>query len=237
MAVLLVQPRPARRLCTARSGCSASRLRGLHLLLDPPLGHGRLHSSAAALWLIGMRVESGVQRRRWCSRTRAPSSPAPSTPGWARKLALGISNVSMVVGSFFGLVLGGLLALGRGGGSSSSSHRSRSGSSRPSWSCRSLPREARRTADRDGSTGGATSRSRPASILLMVDITYRIQPYGARTWGGRRRSCSGGLLGGLALPRESSASSKCTPTSRCSTSTSSASGPSRPGTSPPCSRR
>ena len=67
-----------------------------------------LHGSDAALWLILMRVGQGVGGAMVFANSSAILTDA--FPHDERGLALGINSVSMVVGSFFGLVLGGLLA-------------------------------------------------------------------------------------------------------------------------------
>src|SRR6201986_1363257 len=67
-----------------------------------------LHGGAGALWLIGMRVGQGVGAAMVFANSSAILTDA--FPHDERGLALGINSVSMVVGSFFGLVLGGLLA-------------------------------------------------------------------------------------------------------------------------------
>ncbi|HKD94119.1 MAG TPA: MFS transporter, partial [Gaiellaceae bacterium] len=67
-----------------------------------------LHGGAGALWLIGMRVGQGVGAAMVFANSSAILTDA--FPHDERGLALGINSVAMVVGSFFGLVLGGLLA-------------------------------------------------------------------------------------------------------------------------------
>src|SRR3954452_12268487 len=67
-----------------------------------------LHGGAGALWLILMRVGQGVGGAMVFANSSAILTDA--FPPDERGLALGINSVSLVAGSFFGLVLGGLLA-------------------------------------------------------------------------------------------------------------------------------
>src|SRR6059058_674297 len=67
-----------------------------------------MHGSAAAIWLILMRVGQGVGGALLFANSTAILTDA--FPHDERGLALGINSVSIVVGSFFGLVLGGVLA-------------------------------------------------------------------------------------------------------------------------------
>src|SRR5690349_22617592 len=67
-----------------------------------------MHGGAGALWLILMRVGQGVGGALLFANSSAILTDA--FPHDERGLALGINSVSMVVGSFLGLVLGGVLA-------------------------------------------------------------------------------------------------------------------------------
>ena len=67
-----------------------------------------LHGGDGALWLILMRVGQGVGAAMVFANSSAILTDA--FPHDERGLALGINSVAMVVGSFFGLVLGGILA-------------------------------------------------------------------------------------------------------------------------------
>ncbi|HZS30642.1 MAG TPA: MFS transporter, partial [Gaiellaceae bacterium] len=67
-----------------------------------------LHGGAGALWLILMRVGQGVGGALVFANSSAILTDA--FPPDERGLALGINSVSMVAGSFLGLVLGGILA-------------------------------------------------------------------------------------------------------------------------------
>src|SRR5207253_6489065 len=67
-----------------------------------------MHGGAAALWLILMRVGQGVGGALIFANSSAILTDA--FPHDERGLALGINSLSMVAGSFLGLVLGGVLA-------------------------------------------------------------------------------------------------------------------------------
>src|SRR4029078_2629435 len=67
-----------------------------------------LHGGAGALWLILMRVGQGVGGALVFANSSAILTDA--FPHDERGLALGINSVSIVAGSFLGLVLGGVLA-------------------------------------------------------------------------------------------------------------------------------
>src|SRR5207302_761270 len=67
-----------------------------------------MHGGAGALWLILMRVGQGVGGALIFANSSAILTDA--FPANERGLALGINSVSLVVGSFLGLVLGGVLA-------------------------------------------------------------------------------------------------------------------------------
>src|SRR5215475_4935474 len=67
-----------------------------------------MHGSAGALWLIVMRIGQGVGGALVFANSSAILTDA--FPPDERGLALGINSVAMVVGSFLGLVIGGLLA-------------------------------------------------------------------------------------------------------------------------------
>ena len=74
-------------------------------LLDPALGRRGCSGSAAAIWLILMRVGRG-SAARCCSPTRR-AILTDAFPSDQRGLALGINSVAAIAGSFIGLVLGG----------------------------------------------------------------------------------------------------------------------------------
>src|SRR5579862_3225488 len=67
-----------------------------------------MHGSAGALWMIVMRLGQGVGGALVFANSSAILTDA--FPANERGLALGINSISMVAGSFLGLVLGGVLA-------------------------------------------------------------------------------------------------------------------------------
>src|SRR3954462_4246970 len=134
-----------------------------------------MHGSAAALWLIVMRVGQGVGGALLFANANAILTDA--FPAHQRGLALGVNSIAAIAGAFLGLVLGGVLApvswrlgflvsvpvgLGApGGGDPSSSSRSRSVSSPRCGPTARCARSAR--GGPRGSTGGATPPSRSGS--------------------------------------------------------------------------
>src|SRR5882672_4899493 len=67
-----------------------------------------MHGSAAALWLILMRVGQGVGGAPLFANSSAILTDA--FPQNQRGLALGVNSIAGIAGSFIGLVLGGVLA-------------------------------------------------------------------------------------------------------------------------------
>ena len=113
-----------------------------------------LHGTAAAWWLIAMRILQGVGGAMLMANSSAILTDA--FPADERGLALGLNQVAAIAGSFIGLVLGGLLGpidwrLRLPGLGPVRRVRHRLG----------LPEaaRARRQAARARSTGGATSPS------------------------------------------------------------------------------
>jgi MFS family permease len=143
-----------------------------------------LHGSDGAIWLIVMRIGQGVGGAMLFANSSAILTDA--FPQDQRGLALGVNSVAAVAGSFIGLVLGGVLA--------PLQWRLVFAISVPIgvvatvWSYHSLRDLGVRKAARIDWWGNATFAV--GLILVMVGITYGIQPYGGTRWGGRRRSCS-----------------------------------------------
>jgi MFS family permease len=152
-----------------------------------------LHEGAGALWLILMRVGQGVGGALVFANSSAILTDA--FPHDERGLALGINSVSMVVGSFLGLVLGGVLA--------PFEWRLVFVVSVPVglvatvWSYRSLREIGIRKPGRIDWWGNLTFAA--GLVLLMVGITYGIQPYGAHTMGWTSPLVLSCLVGGLLL--------------------------------------
>src|SRR2546421_1146891 len=152
-----------------------------------------LTGDAGALWLILMRVGQGVGGALIFANSSAILPDA--FPHEERGVALGINSVSMVVGSFLGLVLGGVLA----------PFEWRLvfvvsvpvGLMATIWSYRSLREIGLRKPGKIDWWGNLTFAA--GLVLLMVGITYGIQPYGAHTMGWTSPLVLSCLVGGLAL--------------------------------------
>ena len=152
-----------------------------------------MSGTAAALWLVIMRVFQGVGAAMLLANSAAILTDA--FPEDERGMAIGINQVAGISGSFIGLVLGGLLApiqwrliflvsvpVGLFG---------------TVWAYRSLREVPRRGTARLDWPGNATFAL--GLIAIMVGITYGIQPYGHSTMGWRSPLVLGCLGGGVAL--------------------------------------
>jgi MFS family permease len=152
-----------------------------------------LHGGAGALWLILMRVGQGIGGALVFANSSAILTDA--FPHDERGLALGINSISVVAGSFIGLVLGGVLA--------PVEWRLVFVISVPIglvatiWSYRSLRELGVRKAGKVDWWGNLTFAA--GLVLLMVGITYGIQPYGAHTMGWTSPLVVACLVGGLGL--------------------------------------
>jgi MFS family permease len=152
-----------------------------------------LHGGAGALWLILMRVGQGVGGALVFANSSALLTDA--FPHNERGLALGINSVSLVAGSFLGLVLGGILA--------PLEWRLVFVISVPIglvatiWSYRSLREIGVRRPGRVDWWGNLTFAA--GLVLLMVGITYGIQPYGGHTMGWTSPLVLACMSAGLAL--------------------------------------
>src|SRR5215471_11807102 len=159
----------------------------LILAVDP------LQGPAVADWLIVFRLFQGVGAAFLLANTGAILTDA--FPPNQRGMALGITNVVGISGTFIGLVLGGLLA--------PIDWRLIFLVSVPPgvigtiWSYRRL-REigVRRTASIDW-WGNLTFGA--GLVLVMVGITYGIRPYGGNPMGWRSPFVLGSLATGIAL--------------------------------------
>ena len=152
-----------------------------------------MSGSAAALWLIGMRVVQGVGGAMLFANSSAILTDA--FPPRQRGLALGINGVAAIAGTFIGLVVGGILA--------PISWRMVFLVSVPFglfgtvWAYRKLVDLSPRRAARIDWWGNVTFAL--GLIAVMVAITYGIQPYGGHTMGWTAPGVLGALIGGLAL--------------------------------------
>ena len=149
--------------------------------------------SQGALWLIGFRVVQGVGGALLLANSTAILTDA--FPATQRGMALGINMVAAIAGQFFGLVIGGLLAdidwrlvfwvnvpVGVFG---------------TVWAYLKLKEVGVRREARMDWWGNITFAL--GLILVLVGITYGIQPYGGHSMGWTSPMVLAELLGGLAL--------------------------------------
>jgi MFS family permease len=152
-----------------------------------------MSGTAAALWLVIMRVFQGVGAAMLIANSAAILTDA--FPEGQRGMAIGINQVAGISGSFIGLVLGGILApiqwrliflvsvpVGVFG---------------TLWAYRSLKEVPRRGNARLDWPGNVTFAL--GLIAVMVGITYGIQPYGHATMGWLSPLVLGSLGAGVAL--------------------------------------
>ena len=157
------------------------------LSLDP------FHGSGGVLWLIGWRVLQAVGGAMLMANSAAIITDA--FPVAQRGLALGVNMVAAVAGMFIGLVLGGVLA--------EWNWRSVFWVNVPLgilgtiWAYRSLHDTGVRRPARIDWWGNVTFGV--GLTVLLVAITYGIQPYGGHTQGWTNPWVLGGLIGGAAL--------------------------------------
>jgi MFS family permease len=152
-----------------------------------------MSGTAAALWLVIMRVFQGVGAAMLLANSAAILTDA--FPAHQRGMAIGINQVAGISGSFIGLVLGGLLApiqwrliflvsvpFGLFG---------------TVWAYRSLKEVPRRGTARLDWPGNVTFAL--GLIAIMVGITYGIQPYAHSTMGWTSPVVIASLTAGIAL--------------------------------------
>jgi MFS family permease len=157
------------------------------LSLDP------WHGAAGAWWLIGWRVVQAIGGSMVFANSTAILTDA--FPANQRGMALGVNQVAAIAGSFIGLVLGGVLAewdwravfwvsvpIGVAG---------------TVWSYLSLHELGERRPGRLDWPGNITFAL--GLGVLLIGITYGIQPYGGHPTGWTNPWVLGGILGGLAL--------------------------------------
>ena len=151
------------------------------------------HLDGGAIWLIGWRVVQGVGGAMLMSSSSAILTDA--FPANQRGMALGVNMVAAVAGSFLGLLIGGFLSewhwqaifwvgvpIGLAG---------------TVWSLRSLKELGARTPGRLDWAGTLTFGV--GLTVLLVGITYGIQPYGDSTTGWTNPLVLGSIGLGLAL--------------------------------------
>lgn len=151
------------------------------------------HLGGGAVWLIGWRVVQGFGGAMLMASSSAILTDA--FPANQRGMALGINMVAAVSGSFLGLLIGGALSewhwkaifwvgvpIGLLG---------------TVWSLRSLKEIGTRTPGRLDWAGTLTFGV--GLTVLLIGITYGIQPYGEASTGWANPWVLGSILGGLLL--------------------------------------
>jgi MFS family permease len=152
-----------------------------------------MQGRTAAIWLIVMRILQALGAAMLIANSAAILTDA--FPANQRGLALGINNIAGIAGSTIGLVLGGVLApiswrlvflisvpIGLFG---------------TVWAYLKLREIGERHAARIDWWGNLCFAA--GLILVMVGITYGIQPYGGQAMGWSNPRVIGELAGGLVL--------------------------------------
>jgi MFS family permease len=152
-----------------------------------------LHLDGGAIWLIAWRVVQGVGGAMLMSSSSAILTDA--FPANQRGMALGVNMVAAVAGSFLGLLIGGVLfeihwqaifwvgvPIGILG---------------TIWSVTSLKEMGVRNPGRMDWAGTLTFGV--GLTVLLIGITYGIQPYGDSTTGWTNPMVLAAIIGGLAL--------------------------------------
>ncbi|WP_115319040.1 MFS transporter [Mycolicibacterium aichiense] len=162
-------------------------LAAIALSFDP------FHLDGGAIWLIAWRVVQGVGGAMLMSSSSAILTDA--FPANQRGMALGVNMVAAVAGSFLGLLIGGVL---------SEVHWQAIfwvgvpiGVIGTLWSVRSLKELGVRNPGRIDWAGTVTFGV--GLTVLLIGITYGIQPYGDSTTGWTSPMVLGSIIGGLAL--------------------------------------
>ena len=151
------------------------------------------HGTRGALWLIGWRIVQALGGAMLMANSAAILTDA--FPARQRGMALGINQIAALSGQFIGLVLGGLL--------SAWDWRAIFWVNVPVgvfgtiWAYRSLRETSARQPARIDWWGNLTFAL--GCGLLLVSITYGIQPYGGHTMGWTSPKVLAGLIGGVVL--------------------------------------
>lgn len=168
-------------------GFAAFTVAAIALSFDP------FQLDGGAIWLIAWRVIQGVGGSMLMASSSAILTDA--FPANQRGMALGVNMVAAVAGSFLGLLIGGVLSewhwqaifwvgvpIGLAG---------------TIWSLRSLREIGLRTPGKLDWAGTLTFGI--GLTVLLIGITYGIQPYDQSTTGWTNPWVVGAIAGGLAL--------------------------------------
>jgi MFS family permease len=152
-----------------------------------------VHGSSGALTLIGLRIVQGIGGALVMANSTAILTDA--FPAGQRGMAMGINQVAAIAGSFIGLILGGVLAeidwrlifwVNVPIGVISTI-----------WAYLRLRETGRRTAMRVDWWGNLSFAA--GLIMVLIGITYGIQPYGGHTMGWTSPLVLALMLGGVAI--------------------------------------
>src|ERR1022692_2530330 len=152
-----------------------------------------MHGTAAAWWLIVMRILQGVGGAMLMANSSAILTDA--FPADERGLALGLNQVAGIAGSFIGLVLGGVL--GPIGWRYVFLVSVPFGVFGAVWSVLKLREMGIRRHARLDWWGNLTFAA--GLIALLAGITYGIQPYGGHTMGWTSPLVLSAMGGGIAM--------------------------------------
>ncbi|WP_348534751.1 MFS transporter [Kitasatospora sp. MAP12-44] len=162
-------------------------------LASVALSFDPMYGGAGALWLIGWRIVQALGGSMLMANSAAIITDA--FPVHQRGTALGINQIAGLAGQFIGLVLGGLL--------SAWDWRAVFWINVPVgivgtiWAYRSLRETSTRQSARIDWWGNLTFAA--GAGLLLISITYGIQPYAGHTMGWTSPKVLGGLGGGVLL--------------------------------------
>jgi MFS family permease len=152
-----------------------------------------VHGSSGALTLIGLRIVQGIGGALVMANSTAILTDA--FPAGQRGMAMGINQVAAIAGSFIGLIIGGVLAeidwrlifwVNVPIGVISTI-----------WAYLRLRETGRRTAMRVDWWGNLSFAA--GLIMVLIGITYGIQPYGGHTMGWTSPLVLALMLGGVAI--------------------------------------
>ena len=165
----------------------------IYTLFSLVLGVTWMHGTAAAIWLVVMRLFQGVGAAFLIANSSAILTDA--FPPGERGMALGVNQITGIAGTFVGLVLGGVLG-------PIDWHLIFYVSVPVGLFCtvwaytklREVPRRERARVDWAGNVTFSIGL-----VLLMIGITYGIQPYGGQSMGWSSPFVDGCLAGAVVL--------------------------------------